>query len=610
MIIGTAGHIDHGKTALVRALTGVDTDRLPEERRRGITIELGFAPLALDGQGTVGIVDVPGHEGFVRTMVAGATGVDIALLVIAADEGVMPQTREHLTILSLLDVRGLVVALTKNDLVDAEWLALVRDDVATLLASTIYREAPIIGTSVRDGRGLDELRATLARLAAQAGERADDDLFRLPIDRAFSVKGTGTVVTGTVWSGSTTEGAVLRLHPGETPVRVRGLQRHGEPVARVEAGDRAALALASVDLATVSRGSQLLADVPWRETMLFHAEVVREAGASAWRAREWLRLHVGTSDVGARVVASPHMEESTLARVVLDTPLILRAGDRFVLRRGQPVTTVGGGVVTDPLPARRRSRPVLAATAPLDQRLRQLVAESGADGVAVELLPQRLGLSPRLAASQGAADADLAPVGSRLYLKQLLAEASQAIVDAVLAHHAAHPLSSGLLPAALGALPIPAGLASHLMARLVDAGTLALTGGSLSVPGWRPRVEGRDDAHLRALEAILTNAGKEPPSVAELRPTIDGRDPIPLLRILERDGFVVQVEPERFYSAAAVAEMMQRLREGMRGAEEYSPSQLRELLGISRKFLVPFLEYCDRRGVTERRQTGRVLRNG
>ncbi|NUQ20354.1 MAG: selenocysteine-specific translation elongation factor, partial [Gemmatimonadaceae bacterium] len=227
MILGTAGHIDHGKTTLVRALTGVDTDRLPEEKKRGITIELGFAPLELPGVGTLGVVDVPGHEAFVRTMLAGATGVDLALLVIAADEGVMPQTREHLAILSLLAVRGGVVALTKCDLVEDEWLALVTDDVRTAVEGSPLADAPIVPVSATTGAGLDALRDAIAAAARQMPARDPDDLFRMPIDRSFSVKGTGTVVTGTVWSGSLASDATVRILPSGRVARVRGVQSHG-----------------------------------------------------------------------------------------------------------------------------------------------------------------------------------------------------------------------------------------------------------------------------------------------------------------------------------------------------------------------------------------------
>src|SRR5689334_4520096 len=243
MILGTAGHIDHGKTTLVRALTGVDTDRLPEEKRRGITIELGFAPLVLDGVGTIGVVDVPGHEAFVRTMVAGATGIDLALVVIAADEGVMPQTREHLAILELLGVRHGVIALTKSDLVDEEWIALVEEDVRAATRRALP-DAPIVATSAVSGQGIAEVRSLLATLAQEIPSRASNDMFRMPVDRAFTIRGTGTVVTGTVWSGRVERDENVRILPGERTARVRGIQGHGAQIGAAIPGGRTAIALA------------------------------------------------------------------------------------------------------------------------------------------------------------------------------------------------------------------------------------------------------------------------------------------------------------------------------------------------------------------------------
>ena len=280
MILGTAGHIDHGKTTLVRALTGVDTDRLPEEKRRGITIELGFAPLELPGVGTLGVVDVPGQEAFVRTMLAGATGVDLALLVVAADEGMMPQTREHLAILSLLAVRGGVVALTKCDLVEDEWLALVSEDVRTALAGSPLADAPILPVSATSGAGLDDLRAALAEAASRVPARDPDDLFRMPVDRSFSVKGTGTVVTGTVWSGSLADDATVRILPSGRTARVRGVQSHGATTHRALPGRRVALSLAGVERDEVGRGSWIVAGEGWSPSRLTSTPVSSAMSAS------------------------------------------------------------------------------------------------------------------------------------------------------------------------------------------------------------------------------------------------------------------------------------------------------------------------------------------
>jgi len=296
VIIGTAGHIDHGKTQLVKALTGVDTDRLPEEKRRGITIDLGFAPLALEGLGTVGVIDVPGHEDFVRSMVVGASGIDLALLVVAGDEGVMPQTREHLSILRLLQIPSMVVALTKVDLVEEEWLALVRNDVLSLFAEGVSGSPPVVSCSSRTGEGLDELKRVLGK-ALSGGDAKPDDLFRLPVDRAFSVKGTGTVVTGTVWSGDLGVDEVVRILPAGRATRVRRIEQHGRPVLRALAGNRAAIALAGTELSDVARGAVLVRDEHWQPTSLFEAVVtIDQESIGALTPRSWVRLHAGATD--------------------------------------------------------------------------------------------------------------------------------------------------------------------------------------------------------------------------------------------------------------------------------------------------------------------------
>ncbi|RMH14954.1 MAG: selenocysteine-specific translation elongation factor, partial [Gemmatimonadetes bacterium] len=304
LILGTAGHIDHGKTALVRALTGVDTDRLREEKERGITIELGFAELRASDALTFGVVDVPGHEGFVRTMVAGAAGVDVVLLVVAADEGVMPQTREHLAIVQLLGARRLVVALTKTDLVEEDWLELVREDVREALADTPFGDAPLVPVSARTGEGLDDLRHTLARVGEAVPDRSAADLARLPVDRVFTVQGTGTVVTGTLWSGRLEVGDQARLLPTGRAVRIRALQVHGGERNEARAGERTAVALTGPGLerADVLRGQTLVTSDAWTASHMLtvHLRVLPDTG---WQVRhnQRVRVHLGTAEVMARV---------------------------------------------------------------------------------------------------------------------------------------------------------------------------------------------------------------------------------------------------------------------------------------------------------------------
>jgi len=610
MILGTAGHIDHGKTTLVRALTGIDTDRLPEEKRRGITIDLGFAPLTLDGVGTVGVVDVPGHEAFVRTMVAGATGIDLALLVIAADEGVMPQTREHLAVLSLLAVRGGVVALTKSDLVDEDWLALVEEDVRTALATSPLARSPIVRVSATTGAGLGELRAALAGEAHRTPHVVEDDLFRLPIDRAFSVRGTGSVVTGTVWSGTIEADATLRLLPVDEPVRVRGLQAHGRAVPRVGGGERAAIALQGVDVHRLARGAVLVQGDAWRSSRVLRADVTLLADATQRIGpRTRVRFHLGTADLSARlVVAGGEIGpgEVVSARIVLDEPVVARAGDRFVLRAASPAVTIGGGVVIDPVaPARARAWPAGPRTP--EALLAFLLREGGANGVEVAELPVRLGVPPaRVPAIIGSVPSWR--VGSRLVGIDARAKVEADALRLVAAHHAEHPLESGASQQWLRSrLDAPDDVATALLAALEDDEAIVADQGIVRLPDFAPRLSGAEEKVRVRLLAALQDSGTEPPTLDELATSLAADPNVlgPVARLLARDGSLVAVEPNRYYLGVTVAELTGRLRAGMDPAIGYGPAELRDLLGFSRKFLIPFLEYCDRVGVTRRDLDGR-----
>jgi selenocysteine-specific elongation factor len=610
MILGTAGHIDHGKTTLVRALTGVDTDRLPEEKRRGITIDLGFAPLELDGVGTVGVVDVPGHEAFVRTMVAGATGIDLALLVVAADEGVMPQTREHLAILALLGVSVGVVALTKRDLVDDEWLALVEDDVRAMLAPTPLAGSAIVPVSAVSGAGLDDLRRALAAAVRTIPARAADDIFRLPVDRAFTVKGTGTVVTGTVWSGALAREATLRLLPSDEPVRVRGLHAHGRSVDRVQAGDRAALALGGVDLERVSRGAVLVQGSAWRTTRVLRADVaLLEEAPRALGPRSRVRLHLGTTEVSARLVVPggtlpPGGRAS--ARVVLDEPVVARAGDRFVLRSASPAATLGGGIVLDPLaPVRARAWP-MADRAPA-ALLARVVEEGGSAGVLADELPVRLGVSPKRARELAEA-AGAWRVGERLIGTAARDGLAAEAVATLAAHHAEHPLEPGApLQWLRSRLHAPDDVSAALLAALAAGGTIVVEQGIARATGFAPRLSGAQEALRDALLAALESAGQEPPTLDEVAGALGAAESVvgPIARLLAREGALVPVEPARYYPSATVRSLLERLRAGMQPGADYGPAELRELLGFSRKYLIPFLEYADRVGHTVRDGNGR-----
>lgn len=606
MILGTAGHIDHGKTTLVRALTGVDTDRLPEEKRRGITIELGFAPLELEGVGVVGVVDVPGHEAFVRTMVAGATGIDLALVVIAADEGVMPQTREHLAILELLGVRHGVVALTKSDLVDEEWIALVEEDVRAATRRALPH-APIVATSAVSGQGIDEVRNALATLAREVPSRASNDVFRMPVDRAFTIRGTGTVVTGTVWTGRVERDENVRILPGTLTARVRGIQGHGAQIGAAVPGGRTAIALAGVEVADVPRGSTLVSDREWHPTTLLRADVsLVGAGPLTVHPRTWFRLHIGTAEVGARIVARDVPESGVFAaRVVLDAPVITRAGDRFVVRTTAPLNTLAGGIVVDPYaPKRARVWPVDASDA---ERLGLLLIESGPSGLARAVLPVRLGVSTDRVASL-IAESGAVVTPSRLVSADVVSTLGQEATRLVTAYHAQERLEPGMPTQLLRSrLVADAEIVEVALNSEISAGRLSAAAGFLLAPSWIPTPTADQALLLQTIVSQLEAAGVEPPSVGELSAKF-GADVENLLRYLERQGQAIQVGQDRYYTPVHLKSLVDRLKSGMAPGAELGPSELREVLGLSRKYLIPFLEYCDRMGYTVRGTAGRLWR--
>ena len=611
LILGTAGHIDHGKTALVRALTGVDTDRLPEEKRRGITIDLGFASLDI-GNVHFAIVDVPGHEAFIRNMLAGATGVDVALLVIAADEGVMPQTREHLAILGLLDVPALVVALTKTDIVEDSWLELVHDDVRATLAATKFADAPILPVSALRETGLDALRASLLAAAAGQGTRAVDTPCFLPVDRVFTVRGTGTVVTGTLWSGTITRDSRLALLPDGGAARVRGIQVHGAPADQASAGERAAVALAGTPRTEIRRGDVLADPSVFVPTLMLTvlASCLPDA-ARPIGARQRVRLHIGTAEVLARVVLLEPGREAidpgahAWAQLRLEAPVVTSAGTRFVLRSYSPVATIGGGVVAEPV-APKRSR----IAADEVQRLKDLlsgdpnaaaaaaVSLAGWSGVPRSVLPARL---PRFQGSE--MPATVLEAGSTLYARSHAGELADRMVASLETFHAGHPLDVGIPRDQLRQLaPPPATpLADRVLADLEGKGALRNERGLVALAGHNPTPSSEQAAVLIALLDRISAAGLEAPTAPELGPPFSDRSDLEsLLHFAARVGKIVQLPGSRFAAPGALRAAAEAVRQQLPAGQDLAPGDFREVLGISRKHLLPLLEYFDLTGVTAR----------
>ena len=609
MIIGTAGHIDHGKSTLVTALTGRPMDRLAEERRRGITIDLNFAPLELGAGRVAGIVDVPGHEDFVRTMVAGASGIDLALLVIAADEGIMPQTTEHLAVLEHLGVPVGIPVVTKADLVDPEWLELVLLEVAERLAGSSVAFAPPIAVSARTGQGVSELRERIG--AQQAAVRPSGDLFRLPVDRAFSVAGVGTVVTGTSWSGRVEVGDAVVLLPDGDEGRVRSVEMFGQASEHSEPGARTAVGIAGVARDAVRRGQVLVrAGDPWQPTSALDVELKLDPSAPrALAPRSRVRVHLGTAEVLARVHPRSNIAPGGrgLARLALEAPVAARGGDRLVIRSYSPVTTIGGGVVLDPIPpARRAAWPTaLSASAPAE-RLHALLSRRPA-GVAHATLPLLLGKPPKAAAAVARELAGAREVGGIWLLDDVVQSLGIKALEQVRRFHRAQPSERGMpLETLRHTLRAPETVVEAALGDLTRAGRIRQRDGIVALAGFAPKVEG-GDAEVDRIVGILEQAALSPPSLAELEATTGRRDLGPLLRLAAASGRVEAVERDRYYTRSALDRFAQTLADMGRDAD-IVPSALRERLGISRKYLIPLLEWADGKGLTVRVGDVRRLR--
>lgn len=600
MIIGTAGHIDHGKSALVQALTGRDMDPLAEERRRGITLDLHFAPLELPGGTLAGMVDVPGHEDLIRSMVAGAAGLDLVLLVIAADEGIMPQTREHLAIVEQLRIPAGIPVITKVDLVEPEWLVMVQAEIEEWLARSPVSFSPAVPVSVRTGVGLDALRSRLvAGLAGRTTRGVAADLLRLPIDRAFSLPGAGTVVTGTLWSGRLAVGDQVVILPAGLEGRVRSLERHGEAVAACTPGDRIAAALTGIERQAVRRGAVLLAaGTDWEPTSAVDAQLaLLPTAPRALTSHSRVRVHLGTTEVLARVQAAEPIPPggAGFARLVLEEPMVARGGDRAVIRSYSPVTTIGGALVVDPLPPRRRVRwnPGLADPDPAARLAALLDRRPG--GVGIPQLPVLTGLPPESCQSL-AQQGGLITINRLLLLESRVEEATRSLRQALAEFHRTHPTEPGMPLETLRAGHGAAGSAA--LERLTAAGVIDSADGLAREAGFRPRAAG-GEAMIERLVQRIEEGALTPPSVAELEAELRVPGIADAARMAARSGRIVAVERDRYYGERALAGFTASLAQ-LAARGPITPPAVREATGISRKYLIPLLEWADRSELTVR----------
>jgi len=631
LILGTAGHIDHGKTSLVKALTGIDTDRLKEEKARGITIELGFAHLELPGGIQYGIVDVPGHEKFVRAMVAGVGGMDVVMLVIAADEGIMPQTREHLDILRLLAVRSGLVALTKCDLVDKDWLDLVTAEVREYVAGSFLEQAAIIPVSSRTGAGLVQLKAELERLAKSVAEKRREGSFRLPVDRVFTMPGFGTIVTGTLLAGEIRVGDELELLPARHEGRARGIQAHGAKVDNGLAGQRLAVNLQGIDLDQAQRGDVVVPRGVFRTTRTVDVRLDYLTSAPRdLKHRATLRLHAATSEIAAQVILLDRdilrPGETAFAQLRLKEPLLLLSGDSYLLRVSSPAATVGGGVILDPFPPRRRRRgaealQLLDALNGEDPHsvISLLIAQSLLSGLSFEELLQRSGLSRKtvdtgLAALLASGEVIQMIREPRIFLsRSALDDLKMKLRSELTTYLEAHPLKEGMgkeeLKTRLPKRSDPRFFTPLLSA--LERDDLVVVDREIIKPrGLTTRTSSAGDGTGTQIMAYLEQMGIEPPTIKEImgKCRCDEKAVRDNLALLTRSGKAVRISSDLFYAAQALDGLREKLLTCLREKGEIIPTDFRDVTGLSRKFLIPLLEYFDSEKLTIRVGDKRVLR--
>ncbi|MGQ0548265.1 MAG: selenocysteine-specific translation elongation factor [Armatimonadota bacterium] len=621
--VGTAGHIDHGKSALVRALTGIDPDRLAEEQRRGMTLDLGFAHLDLPGGTRVGIVDVPGHEALIHNMLAGAGGIALVMLVVAADEGAMPQTREHLDILRFLHLAGGVVVLNKIDLpLEPEWVSAVRDDLAQLVAGTSLEGAPIIPVSARTGAGLQDLIAVLDRLAAAVPERPAAGPVRLPVDRSFVMQGFGTVVTGTLWSGTVRPGELLTLLPDGRDVRVRGVQVHGDAVSEARAGSRVAANLSGIDKGEVSRGDVLTTPGAFRPTGRLDVRLRLLPGAPRLDHAARVHVHLGAGEVIGRVALIDRgpLEPGSegLAQLRLEQPMVAVHGDRFVVRRYSPAETMGGGVVLNALPLRRvRGASAAAALATVDQGgpsalVVESVAARGPAGLPTSDLASAAGLdgpSAERAAAAALADGRLLKTGERLFAASV-ADALRAGIEAALtAYHRQTPWRAGMPREELKSRVSSAGdrLFDAVLTGLREAARIADACGLVALPGHVAHISDSDARIRTSLLTALERGGTSPPALADLRRLGDPAAVDRMLQVLTDEGLITQIAPDLRITTAVLDHARQVVVEMLRSGGDVTVASVRDRLQTSRRYALALLEYLDTARVTRRVGDRRAL---
>jgi selenocysteine-specific elongation factor len=632
IVLGTAGHIDHGKTTLIKTLTGVDLDRLKEEKERGITIQLGFTSLTLPSGQKLGIVDVPGHEKFVRNMVSGVGGIDIVLFTIAADEGIMPQTKEHLDICQILKIKRGVIALTKTDLVDEEWLELVTDEVTECVKGTFLENASIIPLSSTTGEGIPALQTVLDKLAREVEERTSSGVFRLPIDRVFTMKGFGTVVTGTLISGSVSLGDNVEILPEKIGAKIRGIQVHNQQVENATAGLRTAINLQGVEKTFVEKGSVLVKEKTLQPTSRVDAKIELLKNASKLlKNRSRIRFHSGTNEVLAQLILLDHEElqpgESALAQFKLEEPVVILPLDRFVIRSYSPVLTIGGGQVLDAHPHKhkRLAEETLAHLNSLQsgsdkEKIVLFVSDSVMAGLDLSQLVARMGKKP----------AEISPLirdlvtAKKLILiekeshKVIAAPQYEKLKAALLEHlkgyHKIFPLKQGMPKEELKSkFPqlTDSRLFNHFLDDMLSSSLIQIERDKLWLRSHKPKLKDSQKALKDKIAQIYLKGKLSPPSFKELVEQLSSneKETKSILDLLTADALIVKVKDNLWFHRDALDALKKDLITYLKENGEITTPQFKELTQASRKYTIPLMEYCDQSKLTIRVGDKRVLRD-
>ena len=618
-VIGLSGHIDHGKTALVKALTGVNTDSLTEEQKRGMTIDIGFAFL----NENITLIDVPGHEKFVKNMMAGVSAVDVALLVVAADDGVMPQTREHFEILNLLDIPLGIVAINKIDLADKDWLELVELDIGELLQGSFMEDAPILKVSAETGDGVDQLKTTLLDLCKKVPDKQDRGIFRLHVDRVFSMKGYGTVVTGTVNSGSLKIGDTVELLPGSVKSKVRGLQSHGEEVQQVETGDRAAINLQGVEIKQIERGSQI-AEIGYLQSLNQMGVTLLLLGSAQKpiTQNQRIRIHLGTQEVMARVALADGKSlqpgDDCPALLRLEQPMVAARGDKFIIRSFSPVITIGGGEVMEVLIEEKwkivKEKLQNLYESPKSDQLIHLVQEEGAKPITPEELQYRIGISKEQINAIVGEKEELFWLthkqGKWLLTQNQWNELKNSIHNFLKKYHAKNPLNAGAQKEEVRQhLNCENSILEALLQSMLDDKSISKKGELFLNPNFSITLSSEDDSLQNSILNQLDQEGFTSSTLAQLSlKTGNSKEKLmQVLNVAEQQGKLLRIDGKLMFTQKNFIILREKVNQFFSNHPEMSVSEFKELAHTSRKYAVPLLEYFDKKKITYREGNIRKL---